>query len=375
MKALHCIHGMGGGGAERQLAYLAAPLRACGWQVHVALTAGGPNLRRLESGGAVVHRLNAGNHHDPRLAWQLTKVFKRVEPAVVQVWFVQMEVIAGVVSEAFGIPWILSERSSILAYPRTLKNRARVVLARTADAIVSNSAAGDAYWQNRAHPGVARFVIPNALPLDEIDAARPAVPAGLPIAPGDSVVLFAGRFGAEKNIETLLAALRRIVQRPRTIGVLCGDGPLRAGVQRTIAEESLGDRILTPGYVADLWPLMKRADLVISVGLFEGRPNAVQEAMACGRPLVVSDIAAHREILDAGSAFWVNPNDVNDIAATIVSVLDNPTAAHERAAIARSVASRWSIATAASEYDRVYREVLARRGRPKELPSIRAASP
>src|SRR4051812_30702847 len=101
---------MGGGGAERQLAYLAAPLAARGWQVHVALASGGPNLQRLEAGGAVVHRLSAAGNHDPRLAWRLADVFRRVRPDLAQVWFVQMEVIGGIVAELFGTPWLISER-------------------------------------------------------------------------------------------------------------------------------------------------------------------------------------------------------------------------------------------------------------------------
>jgi glycosyltransferase involved in cell wall biosynthesis len=363
MRVLHCIPGMGGGGAERQLAYLAAPLAARGWHVHVALSAGGPNLERLEAGGATIHKLAGTGNHDPQLAWQLGKVFKRLRPHVVQVWFVQMEILAGAMSEVFGVPWVISERSSILAYPFSLKNRARIAIARAADAIVSNSAAGDQYWERRAGPGVARFIIPNALPLEEIHAARAGVPAGLPLDPGDALVLFAGRFGPEKNIDALLRAMRRIVERPRTVAVLCGDGPLRAEVERAIAADNLHDRILTPGYVADIWPLMKRADVIVSLGQFEGRPNAVLEAMACGRPLVVSDIAAHREILDDSSASWVNPLDVSDVTDTVVRILDDPVPSLERAALAKEVTAKWSIADAAAQYDGVYRQVLARRGR------------
>jgi glycosyltransferase involved in cell wall biosynthesis len=370
LKVLHCIPGMGGGGAERQLAYLAGPLATRGWDVHVALTAGGPNLQRLEAGGAAVHRVEAPGNHDPRLAWQLAQVFRLVRPDIVQVWFVQMEVIGGIVSELFRTPWVISERSSLLAYPQTMKNRLRVALARTADAIVSNSSAGNDYWESRGSRHVPRFVIPNAMPLEEIDAARPAVPPGIPIAAGDSVVLFAGRFGPEKNVDALLTALRDLVKRPRTIGVLCGDGPLRATVQRSIAADNLADRILTPGYVEDIWPLMKRADVIVSVGLFEGRPNTVLEAMACGRPLVVSDIPAHREFLDEGSAFWVDPGDVAGIRETVLRTLDDPESAFERAAAARALAARWSIAGAAAEYDRVYHEVLARAESPDAATSI-----
>jgi glycosyltransferase involved in cell wall biosynthesis len=264
------------------------------------------------------------------------------------------------VSELFRTPWVISERSSEQAYPPTLKNRARMLIARAADAVISNSAAGDAFWKART-PHLPRFVIANALPLDEIEGAAAAVPPDLPLPSGDALVLFAGRFGAEKNIGTLVKALRRVVERPRTIAVLCGDGPLRSDIRQTIAAEGLGARILTPGYVEGLWPLMKRADAVVSVGLFEGRPNTVIEAMACGRPVVVSDIPAHREILDDQSAYWVDPGDASGIAQAVLHVLDDRRGAAARAAAARIRAGRWSVQQAAAEYDRVYRDILARR--------------
>lgn len=349
---------MGGGGAERQLAYLAAPLAACGWDVHVALGAGGPNLARLQEGGATVHWLAGAGNHDPRLAWQLGRLFRRIRPDLVQVWFVQMEVLAGMMSELLHVPWILSERSSVLAYPPSLKNRVRVAIARTADAVVSNSAAGDLFWNERAGARLRRFVIPNALPLDEIGAAVPAVPATLPVGSEDAVVLFAGRFGPEKNVDRLLAALPAIVRRPRTIAVLCGDGPLKAGAQETIAAWRLADRILTPGYVAEIWPLMKSADVMVAPGLFEGRPNSVLEAMACGLPLVVSDIPAHREILDERSALFADPLDARALADSVLSVLDNAAGARQRADAARVRVAGWSVSAVAAQYDGVYRQVL-----------------
>src|SRR5687768_3558015 len=139
MKVLHCIPGMGGGGAERQLAYLAGPLIARGWEVHVACVAGGPNLARLEESGARIHRLRIRNSYDPRLVWQLARTIRAVGPDLVQAWFVQMDVVAGAVATLTGVPWILSERSSVLAYPPTWKNRLRIAIARHVAAIISNS--------------------------------------------------------------------------------------------------------------------------------------------------------------------------------------------------------------------------------------------
>ena len=358
MKILHCIPGMGGGGAERQLAYLVGPLSARGWDVHVALGTGGPNLRRLQAGGATVHWITVTRNHDPRRAWQLARIFRRVQPDIAQVWLLQMEILGGGVSEMLGTPWVMSERSSLLAYPPSMKNRARVMMGRTANAIISNSIAGDSYWASRVSPRVRRCVIPNAVPLDEIDAACAGIPAGLPIRSDDTLVLFAGRFSAEKNVERLFIALRRIVERPRTVAVLCGEGPLRSGLQRRIADENLGDRIFAPGYVADIWPLMKRADVMVALSFFEGCPNSVLEAMACERPLVVSDIPAHREILDERAAWWVEPADPQGLAVAVLDILADPDEARRRAAVARSRARELSVGAISAQYDRVYRELL-----------------
>jgi glycosyltransferase involved in cell wall biosynthesis len=354
---------MGGGGAERQLAYLAGPLASLGWEVHTALVEDGPNLVRLQASGAVIHRLSKLTSYDPRLAYEIARVARRVRPDLIQTWFVKMDVIAGPLARLFGVPWILSERSSILAYPPTWKNRLRVAIAKRADAIICNSAGGAEYWHDRSPSRTPTFVIPNAVPVHEIEAARTEILTSLGINSDQSVVVCIGRFGVEKNIDRVFDALSDVVRRPRTVGIFCGDGPLRRAICDRIAERGLAGRLLAPGYICDLWPLLKRANVVVAGSLFEGRPNAVIEAIAAGRPLVVSDIPAHREILDDTAAVWVDPCDAGSIAAGVRSVLEDREAAERRAAVTRSSAMRWSTDSIAAEYDRVYQLVLSRRGR------------
>jgi glycosyltransferase involved in cell wall biosynthesis len=354
---------MGGGGAERQLTYAVTGLRELGWEAHVALRSGGANLARLEANGAVIHRLSGRSNYDPRLGRQLWRLVGAVGPSLIQTWLPQMDVFGGVAARAHGVPWILTERASRLAYPPGWRRWLRGLVATRVAAVVANSEAGAAYWEGALRQSVPCYVIPNAVPVDEIDQA-PTLPAReLGTDRATRVILYAGRFEPPKNLETLLPALARVLAVTPAVAVLCGEGPDRAMVERRVRELGLGGRVLLPGYVADLWSWMKRATVFVSVSTSEGRPNAVLEAMAAGCPLVVSDIPAHREFLDEESAVLVDPRLPASVAAGVLRVLANAADAARRAARARATVEKWAVPAIAREYDRVYEEVLARHGR------------
>ena len=148
--------------------------------------------------------------------------------------------------------------------------------------------------------------------------------------------------------------------------IFCGDGPARSRIEALIAAQGLTSRVRLVGYTSKLWSLMKRASLLVSPSRFEGSPNVVLEAMACGCPLVVSDIEAHRDLLGDQSAILVNSNDPAAIARGIEAVLADPGAAARRAAAARTRAERHALPLIAAQYAAVYRDVLSRRAPLKE---------
>lgn len=369
-RVLHCIPSMGGGGAERQLTYLASALSAFDWEVHVAIGSEGPNLERLRASGARIHQLAGFAHHDPLLVWRLLQLVRRIRPQLVQVWLLQMEIAGAIAATLTDVPWILSERSSELAYPRTWKNRLRIAAAARAAAIASNSPAGDAYWAAQRGVPDLRVVIPNALPLREIDAVVPADAATLGFPHAARIVLFAGRLIAEKNVDTLVQAVRTVLAAtPDAVAVFAGDGPLAARLRSAAAADSVGSRMAWPGYLASPWTWMKRADVFVSVSRFEGHPNTVLEAAACGAPLMLSDIPAHRAVFDERCAMFAPVDDPGAIACAIAGVLADPEAARARASAARERVGHLDAMTIAARYDQLYRQVLERGGAAAEEPT------
>ncbi|MCS3173146.1 glycosyltransferase [Bacteroides thetaiotaomicron] len=55
----------------------------------------------------------------------------------------------------------------------------------------------------------------------------------------------------------------------------------------------------------------------------EGRSNAIVEAIACGLPIISSNLPFNDDILDSSNALLVNPESVDDIASAIKQLMDN----------------------------------------------------
>lgn len=356
MRILYSIPTLGHGGAERQLSYLAAELAARGHDVHVASSRGGANLGRMESAGVEWHRLGGTGHRDPLIFYRLLRLMGKLKPDVVQTILTPMDIMGGAAALMTGTRWVLRESSSAPLYASGWRHRLRLALGRMADAVVSNSAGGDLYWRT-AGGAPPLHVIPNALPFDEITARADAARAtGFGFEPGVKVVLYAGRMDAGKNVESLIAALAHVADEVPFIAVMCGDGPSRPRLERMARELGIAHRVVFKGYVDNLWELISAADVCVSLSRFEGCPNVVLEAMACGCPLVVSDIPAHREVLDERSARFAGPNDTRQVAAALKATLAFGDEARTRAARAR--AARRPVEATAHLYEQLYLSLL-----------------
>ena len=357
LRILHAIPSFVGGGAERQLSLLAPELCRLGVETHIAYLHSGPNLTSHLESSVTLHRIACSGNHDPRIMLGLLQVVRTIKPDLLQTWLTQMDIFGGIAAKLVGIPFVLSERASALAYLGGWKNWLRKLVGNRATAIVANSEEGLDYWRGCAP--VCR-VIRNGLPLTSTSATTPANPAVFGLPADACLILFAGRLSEEKNIPTLLDALDVVLEsRPECIALLFGDGSLHGAVAERIERMQMRSHVRLQGFTDNLGCWIRRAAVFVSVSRFEGNPNAVLEAMAIGCPLVVSDIPGHREMLDETSAQLCDGGSAPDVAAAILSVLANSRAAEERAASACRRAADWSIETSARQYLGLYETLIS----------------
>lgn len=367
MKILYCIPTLGNGGAERQLSYLAVELQRMGHEVHVASSRGGPNLERLKSAGVHWHNLGGVSNRDPIIFLRLVRLIRRLRPDIVQTILAPMDIIGGAAALITRTPWILKESSSAPLYVEGLRHKFRTALGRHADGIISNSAGGDAYWQS-VRSANSRYVIRNAIPFADIDEATAEVTR----KNGEKVVLFAGRLDAGKNVQNLILALAQIADDVPFTALVCGDGPLRQQLEDLATKSGIAHRVVFTGYVSNIWTLMKGADALVSLSRFEGCPNVVIEAMACGCPLVVSDIPAHREVLNGYGASFVDPDNPAEAGRKIKSLLTNGNGHRSRAKAALSNAPEWRVEQVAQLYTRIYHDIATRAASAKRAATTRS---
>ena len=172
-------------------------------------------------------------------------------------------------------------------------------------------------------------------------------------------LLFVGRFDPRNSLGTALRALPYVVERyPHATLTIAGDGPLRRRYEQLA--RPLGDHVTFIGRVnGDRPQVYGSSDLYLCPAVWASFGITLLEAMACGRPLVVSDIPGFRELVEGGSeAVLVRKNDVRAWAGTIVDLIGRPEqrAAMGAAGIVKAQAYAWPLV--ADRVMAVYQRVM-----------------
>jgi glycosyltransferase involved in cell wall biosynthesis len=154
--------------------------------------------------------------------------------------------------------------------------------------------------------------------------------------------------------------------------LLIGDGPLRPQIEADIRRLGLENRVFITGYLKDVRADLAACDVASLVSVTETFSIAVLEAMAMGRPMLMSDVGGAREQIEHGRTGWLFPaGDVDALARCLVEAADAECLARMGATARERAVSDYSIGTMIERYEALIDIEVARHGRgaPGALPT------
>jgi glycosyltransferase involved in cell wall biosynthesis len=159
---------------------------------------------------------------------------------------------------------------------------------------------------------------------------------GLPVT--GALVFFSSRIAPEKDAETLLAAVRTLVERGHDIRLLHLSGGHRAFLEAA-GRFGVAGRVIAADAVhphRELPDAYRASDLCVQASREEGLGFSPLEALACATPVVAADVGGLKETIIDGETGWTYPvGDAGRLAQTIEEALGNPVEAQRRAAAGR----------------------------------------
>lgn len=272
-------------------------------------------------------------------AVRLGRILRRVRPDVIHLHCAKAGLLGRIVVRR-RIPTVFSPHSwsfvGVGGVTRWLTQRWERFAARWTSVVMCVSAA-ERDGGLAAGIGGRLVVLPNEVSISAADAIRrrprEAVRANLGVHWDTPLTVCTARLAHQKGQDTLLAAWDAVrAAVPGAELALVGDGPDRSSL-----EAAAGPGVRFVGAAdreqAQLW--MYAADLVACPSRWEGMSLVPLEAMALGRPLVVSDVDGMTEAIPTGAGTIIPPDDVSALARAVIAFIGDPEAAAQAGKIGR----------------------------------------
>jgi glycosyltransferase involved in cell wall biosynthesis len=367
-------------GPDESLLALLPGLHRAGIEAHVVLPAPGPQVDRYRAVNAAVHFLPlaplrrdlslATATYPARLLRSAARIRQLARQVGADLIHTNMEVLleGGLAARSLRIPHVMHYRGNTFDRPAWVFDLLTATWTRLADQIFCISRATAAVFGRRKRMQKVE-VLYNPIDVARFSAAArsPDVRASLGLPGPGRLIGTVGRIHPRKDLDTFLRAAAQVAQaEPDTHFVIVGvaEADVERAYQRQlhhlIRELAIEQRVTFAGTRRDIPEVMAALDVFVLSARHEGFGRVVGEAMAAGRPVVVTDEGALPELVEGGQyGLCAPPGDAGEFARRIQHVLANPEAAAAMAARAAQRAHVFEARAAAERVKTCYERLLA----------------
>jgi glycosyltransferase involved in cell wall biosynthesis len=375
MKVLQLIHNLRAEGAQRVLVNLVSATdpqvidqQVCAWKM------GGPLAKQLQT---MQVPLTLGDQlplQGKSFFWRLMQLRHLICDQKIDLMHAHLSdaiMVAAFLKCLTGVPFVITHHCPDFMPPNLRGFKARLyawvvrwamrqaamhiaISAAVQQSIITAVALHQANWQ----------VVANGVPLPPLNQTKPILdfPLAMPARFRHRPILIAvGRLDIVKDVAQLIMAMPNVLAvMPDVRLAILGDGPLRGQLQAQIERLQLQSQIELVGLSTEVGAWLQQSTVFVSCSIYEGVPMALLEAMACGLPVVVSDVAGNRDVVAHLRTGWLyEKNEDNALISALITALQDHARAHQLGrAAAVWVREHYSQEAMASAYQRLYQQLV-----------------
>jgi L-malate glycosyltransferase len=362
LHVMHVMYEFTPGGMEFGVVKLVNALEPCGIRSSICSTRRGASMQSLVAPTVQVFELDRRDGNDPRLVWQLYRLFRRVRPDIVHThsWGTLIE---GMIAARLArVPVVIHGEHGTLQLQSHQKRLQRLVWSRVDQVLSVSARLTDRMAHETGFPVARIQTITNGVDCPRFArVTRRKAREALNLPAGAIVIGTIGRLVPVKDHASLLKAVSLLGERGlRPIVLVAGEGPLRDQLLEQARALGLQSQLRLLGHRPDVETILAALDLFVLSSISEGLPNTVLEAMAARLPVVSTQVGGAGEVVDDGVTGLLVPSQSADqLARAMAALIDDPERRASMAAAGRQrVTTMFSLSETVRRYHELYRRLI-----------------
>ncbi|MSU54445.1 MAG: glycosyltransferase family 1 protein [Candidatus Staskawiczbacteria bacterium] len=352
------------GGTEISTYYLARELVKMGHQVHIISSGDRTLPKESVEEGFFVHRIQypVGSSLGMLSFWFKTFLYlRKIHVDIIHSQSVQMGLPCVAANLFLKKPYVVWGQGSDIYLPWKFKKIISAMIFSRASAIVALTL----HMKNSIPKKYQHNVVIIPFGIDHQafkGLSQEFARQQLAIAPAEKIILFVGDLKTVKGVEYLIQALPIIKNTiPGVRLMLAGDGPERQALESLAKNNNVEKQAHFMGSTSHdkVIEYMAAADMLALSSLSEGLPNVLLEAMACGTPIVTTNVRGIPEIIQDGiNGFLVEPKRPEQIAQQVIRLFSDNDLQKRISANNREQAKQYSWEIAADKFIELYSGIV-----------------
>lgn len=277
-----------------------------------------------------------------------------IKPEVLHIQFLSMGFIGVLYKLLFKKPFVIYARGSDVYYDWPLKKFLIKIVLSNAEAVIAltsdMSLKIKSFYPRKVH------IVPNGV---NIKVFRPDI---YKKNKNEKVICYVGNLRPVKGVKYLLEAFRLILEDKKNVKlIIIGDGPEKKRLEKLSKEINISSKIKFLGDIPNskLQNYLNISDIFVLPSISEGFPNVVLEAMACGLPVVATNIPGIAEVVENGvNGLLFEKKNSKMLAIQIIALLNDNKLMESMSEINLKKASEYSWDNVVKRLEEIYLEIV-----------------